>query len=129
MTNTQAGPLREYYNSLQRLLQHPELPAAERPALEARRDRTIRLIYYSATVGPKFQQCYVDQIREGFGAVGMAPPDFARLGREDALARIADFEQRVADANPKPELAVRLLPLLTEGLRDLDPSRIPDGWV
>ena len=30
--NPQTGPLRDFYNELQRLLQHPELPAAERPA-------------------------------------------------------------------------------------------------
>ena len=129
VANTQSGPLRDYYNSLQRLLQHPELPAAERPALEARRDRTIRLIYYSATVAPKFQQCYGDQIREGFRAVGMTPPDFTAMSRQDALAQIAAFENKLATTSPKPELAARLLPLLTEGLRDLNPSRIPDGWV
>ncbi len=129
VANTQAGPLREYYNSLQRLLQHPELPAAERPELEARRDRTIRLIYYSATVGPKFHQCYADQISEGFTALGMTAPNFATLSRKDALAQIAAFEARLGQAQPAPELAARLLPLLTEGLRDLNPSRIPDGWV
>src|SRR5690606_25492132 len=91
VANTQQGPLREYYNSLQRLLQHPGLPAAERPELEGRRDRTIRLIYYSATVAPKFAQCYADQINEGFGAVGMTPPNFATLSRKDALAQIALF--------------------------------------
>lgn len=127
--NTQSGPLRDYYNTLQRLLQHPELPAAERPNLEATRDRTIRLIYYSATVAPKFQQCYGDQINEGFRAVGMTPPNFSTLSRKDALAQIAAFEQKLASTNPQPELARRLLPLLTEGLRDLNPSRIPDGWV
>lgn len=127
--STQSGPLREYYNSLQRLLQHPELPAGERPDLESRRDQTIRLIYYSATVAPKFQQCYGDQINEGFRAVGMEPPNFSTMSRKDAMAQIAAFERKIAESNPPPELATRLLPLLTEGLRDLNPARIPDGWV
>lgn len=127
--NPQSGPLREYYNSVQRLLQHPELPASERPQLEARRDATIRLLYYSKTVSGRFQEAHGPAIRDGFSAVGMTPPDFKSLSRADALAQIRQFEEKVNAANPKPAAATRLLPLLTEGLRDLSPSRIPEAWV
>lgn len=126
----QEGPLRDAYNQLQRLIQHPELPAAERPALEAQRDQAIRLLYYQAAIAPKFQACYGDRISEGFTALGISPaPNFATLSRKDALAQVAAFEAKLAAANPKPELAAKLLPILTEGLRELSPSRIPETWV
>lgn len=129
VSNTQSGPLRDYYNRLQRLLQHPDLPAAETPQLEARRDATIRLIYYSATVAPKFQQHHERQINEGFRALGLTAPNFGTLTRADALRQIEAFEQALNTASPQPEAAQQLLPLLTEGLRDLSSSRIPPAWV
>jgi hypothetical protein len=127
--DTQSGPLRDYYNQVQRLLQHPELPAAERGPLEARRDVTIRLIYYSKTVAPKFAEHHAGAIRDGFAAVGMPAPKFGELSRADALAQIAQFEAKLAGTSPRPAAADRLLPLLQNGLRDLKPSTIPDGWV
>ncbi|MBL8918869.1 MAG: LysM peptidoglycan-binding domain-containing protein [Myxococcaceae bacterium] len=127
--DTQSGPLREYYNQVQRLLQHPELPAGERAPLEGRRDETIRLIYYSKTVAPKFAEHHAATIRDGFAAVGMPAPKFGELSRGDALAQIAQFEAKLASTNPKPAVADRLLPLLQNGLRDLKPNTIPDAWI
>ena len=127
--DTQSGPLREYYNSMQRLLQHPELPASERPRLEARRDQTIRLIYFSKTVAPKFAEHHASAIREGFTAAGLPVPDFKTLSRGDAMTQVKAFEDKLATLTPRPAAADRLLPHLTEGLRDLNSSRIPEGWV
>ncbi len=127
--DTQSGPLRSYYNDVQRLLQHPELPASERPALEARRDSTIRLIYYSKTVAGKFNEAHGGAIRDGFSSLGMAVPDFKALSRADAMAQVQAFEQKLGSTTPRPAAADRLLPLLTEGLRDLNAARIPEGWV
>lgn len=127
--DTQSGPLREHYNSVQRLLQHPELPAAERPQLEARRDQTIRLIYYSKTVAPKFAEHHAGAIRDGFAAAGLPVPDFKTLSRADAMAQVKAFEGKLETITPRPAAADRLLPLLNEGLRDLLPARIPEGWV
>lgn len=127
--DTQSGPLREYYNQVQRLLQHPELPAAERPQLEARRDQTIRLIYYSKTVAPKFAEHHAGAIRDGFAAAGLPAPSFGTLTRAEGMAQISQFEAKVAGMNPPNAAATRLLTLLQDGLRDLKPSTIPDGWV
>jgi LysM repeat protein len=129
MTSPQSGALRDYYNALQAYLQHPDLPADARPALEAKRDVTIRLIYYAATVAKKFALHYADAIRTGFAALGLPAPDFATLSRRDALAHVSTFEGRVRAASPPPESAASLLPALTEGLVALDPSVIPDAWV
>jgi len=128
VADTQQGPVRDYYNSIQRLLQHPQLPAADRPALEAARDQVIRLNFYGM-IREKFQQANGATIQAGFRAAGLEAPDFAKLSRKEALAAIADFERRVGGMNPKPQAAAMLLPLLTEGLRDLKPSRIPNTWI
>lgn len=97
--------------------------------LEALRDTTIRLLFYSKTVAPKFAEHHAATIRVGFEAVGMTPPDFKSLSRADALAQIAQFEQKLASTTPRPAAADRLLPLLTNGLRDLKPSHIPEAWI
>jgi hypothetical protein len=129
VADPQTGALRDFYNQVQRLLQHPELPRAEHAPLEALRDTTIRLLYYSKTVAPKFAEHHAATIRAGFEAVGMTPPDFKSLSRADALAQIAQFEQKLASTTPRPAAADRLLPLLTNGLRDLKPSHIPEAWI
>ncbi|MBL8911375.1 MAG: LysM peptidoglycan-binding domain-containing protein [Archangium sp.] len=129
VVDSQTGPLREHYNDVQRLLQHPELPAGERSALEARRDSTIRLLYYSKTVAGNFANGYSAQIKSGFESLGMAVPDFKSLSRADALAKITEFETKLGATSPKPAAANTLLPLLTEGLRDLKASRVPETWV
>ncbi len=127
--NPQSGPLRDYYNSMQRLLQSRELPAAERPGLEAQRDQTIRLIYYNATVKGKFQATHAGAIRAGYEKLGLVPPDFASLSRADALKAVSEFQNKLGSARTKPPEAERLLPLLVDGLRDLKSNVIPEAWV
>lgn len=129
VTDPQTGALRSHYNDVQRLLQHPDLPASERAPLEARRDATIRLLYYSKTVAGNFQNAHGAQVKSGFEALGLTAPDFKALSRADALGQIAEFEAKLSAADPKPAAAQQLLPLLTEGLRDLRATRIPENWV
>jgi peptidoglycan hydrolase-like protein with peptidoglycan-binding domain len=130
ITDTQTGPMREYYSTIQQMLGSPELPASERPRMEQLRDATIRTIFYDATVKGKFQAAYKDKINAGFAALGMTPaPDFGKLSRKDALAKVAEFEQKLAAKNPKPQAALTLKPLLTDGIRDLKQSVIPNTWV
>lgn len=123
------GPLREHYNNVQRVLQHPDLPRAERGEYEAARDTTLRLLYFTKTVAPRFQQAHATAIRDGFTALGLPVPDFKTTSRAEALKIIADYEKKFTETQPPPETALRLLPLLTEGLVQLKTSRIPDGWV
>jgi len=127
--NTQSGPLRDHYNNTQRLIQHRDLPENERAQLSAHRDSTIRLIYYSKSVAPNFQAHHQQSIREGFRSVGMTAPDFSKLSRMDALAQISAFENKVTGMGTPPAAAQTLLPLLTDGLRDLNSSIIPSTWI
>ena len=128
-TNTHQGTLRDHYNDLQALSRHPDLPASERPGFLARRDQTIRLIYYKKAIAPKFQANHGDAINKGYAALGMTAPNFSSMSRKDALAQIAAFEAKLARTPDAPAEARNLLPLLTEGLRDLNPSRVPFAWI
>lgn len=120
VTNSQSGPLRDYYNLLQRVLQHPELDNARATQLEGRRDLTIRLLYFSLCAG-KFTDHYSRQLAEGYGEVGMTVPDFGKLSRADALAAIEAFEAAGGGG--------ATLDLLQRGLRDMDNDVIPTNWV
>jgi hypothetical protein len=122
------GPLREHYNTLQALLGLPEVPASERAGLERARDQTLRLLFYE-DVATHFQQTHGASIQRGFAALGRRAPDFSRIGRAEALALIQSFEAELARHHPRPVEAQQLLPLLTEGLRDLQRSRIPENWL
>jgi hypothetical protein len=125
----QHGPLRDYYNNLQPLVHHRDLPVSERGPLEAEREQTLRLLYYSAKIAPKFAQVHRNEIKTGYESLGLKVPNFAKMSRKDALENIARFEQALAGATPPPQAAQDLLPLLTEGLRDLDSLRIPENWI
>jgi hypothetical protein len=129
VTNTQSGPLREHYNDIQRLVQHRDLPSAERDQLATQRDKTIRLIYYSKNVAPKFQNHHQDAIKNGYEAMGMPAPDFSKLSRSDAMTQISLFEDKIKNSDAPPAAAQSLLPLLSGGLRDLNSSIIPATWI
>jgi hypothetical protein len=127
VVDTGTGPLREYYDLLQAMLRHPDLPSYDRSTIEKRRDVTIRLIFYDRYVRGKFAREYASQIATGYGALGMAAPDFGRLSRKQAIASIASFEMK---ANAKEvDAAERLRPILVEGLLQLSGTYIPENWL
>jgi len=120
--NTQTGPLRNYYNLVQRYLAHPE--ASRRVAeMEKRRDITIRLIYWKTVVG-KFGEAYKSALREGHAAVSMTEPDWGKVTRGGAMAHIEAFDA-AASGNDKAEEAKKLL----QGLKEMDPAVILTSWV
>lgn len=125
--DTQSGPVRDFYNATQRLIQHPETTPADRKALEATRDQTIRLIFYGP-VSQRFQEAYATKIDAGYRALGMEPPNFKTMNRAQALASITDFQAKLA-ANPAAgDAATRLGPILSD-FKDLKPSLIPETWI
>ncbi|MHC4829097.1 MAG: peptidoglycan-binding domain-containing protein [Planctomycetota bacterium] len=127
--DTQDGPLRDHYRLIQATLGHPDLPAGERAGLETQRDTTIRLIYFTATIGGRFQDTHGTAVSAGYQALGLPAPDFSSLTRKQALTEIAGFETALASANPKPAAATEVLALLTDGLRDLSTEHVPNTWV
>lgn len=127
VVDTGSGPLREYYETLQAMLRHHDLPDTERFTIENRRDVTIRLLYYDKTVKKAFATHHAALIASGYSALAIPVPDFARLSRKEALASIAEFEARASTTTKEP--AERLRPYLTEGLRQLKEQYIPVNWI
>lgn len=123
------GPLRSAYTSLMQLFGRPELPADEHAVLDAGRARIVRLLFYREAIAPHFAEHFALEIDRGYAAMGQRAPDFARLGRREALRAIASFEERVAATSAAPEAAVRLRALLANGLGALSPDVIPDSWI
>ena len=126
VTDHQSGPLRDYYDNIQSLLQHTELPPDQRSTWEARAEVTIRLIYFD-TIRGRFQQSYASQIAAGYAAVGLPAPNFSAMDRKSALASIAAFEAKLGRS--APAAATQLLPVLTDGLRALGSRYILLNWI
>jgi hypothetical protein len=127
VVDTDNGPLRDYYNDVQALLNHSALEASERPALEKRRETTIRLLFYQKDIRAKFQQNYSSTLKAGYAALKLEIPNFALLDRRQALAAVVEF-QKMLGKTP-PSAAKQCLDLLTLGLPDLDPRYIPANWI
>ena len=128
VTSTQSGPLRDHYNNLQALLQHRDLPTADRPALEAERDQVIRLIYWG-NVSRFFDQHHTRDIRAGFAELGLAVPSFQGMSRADALAVIARFDEAHGRLERPSPMLERLREVLHGGLRELSPEFVPPSWI
>lgn len=128
ITDSQRGPLRDYYGAVQNLLQHPDLPADERQKLEARRDQTIRTLFYESNVRGRFQETHGAAVGDGFAALGLERPDFSKLTRSDAIAAIRAYQARL-EANPNPPAAATNALELLNGLWNLDPRTIPQAWI
>jgi hypothetical protein len=128
MADPGAGPLRSHYENLQRLLQRGDLPAEERPPLEAEREEVIRLIYYRRVAG-YFEAEHRATFDRAFEALGLERPDFAKLSRKDALAAIGQFELRAQHTPGAGPAVQEARALLVRGLRDMRPERIPQAWL
>ena len=128
--DTQTGPLRDHYRLVQEILGNRDVRGAERERYERARDFTIRLIFYDHPVRERFQQAYAEELSAGYRDLGLPQaPDFATLGRKDALAEIEAYKAAL-DAAPRPSAAARRAwTLLSDGLRDLKIEVVPNEWV
>lgn len=127
VTNTQSGPLREYYNDLQELVGHSLSTPTQLNIYQPRLAQTIRLIYYNKSVKAKFLQHYSTKIGAAYKSLGKTLPNYNSLDRKETLREISKYEAFVK-VKPTPEVdAVK--GLLTSGLRDLSSLLIPDNWV
>jgi murein DD-endopeptidase MepM/ murein hydrolase activator NlpD len=125
--NPQQGPVRSYYNELQRMIQHPDTSAAERLSTEAQRDQTIRLLFYGP-VSKRFAEVNDSKIATAFAALNLPKPDFKTMTRKEAFTAITNFETAMAsNANP-PSEASRFAQTLSD-FKALKPNVIPDTWI
>lgn len=126
--NPQSGPLRDHYNSIQRLLARSDLPATDRAQLEGERDFVIRLLFHK-NVSTMFQATYGSSISAAFTELGLPTPDFAKLSRKDALAKIAEFDAKLA-AKPSASAATKAMSTrLNDTLKSLKPAAVPPAWI
>jgi hypothetical protein len=126
--SSQTGPLRDFYNNVQRVLQSPNLDEWDRRSMQRLADQTIRTLFYNSNIRGKFQQEYGAQIAAGYRALGLTPPNFAGLSRAQAREQASIFERAAYNAQERsPEVAAaeRLL----RGLDDLDAEIIKREWV
>jgi len=127
ITDSQRGPVRDFYSATHRLIQNPNTPPAERQTLEGQRNQTIRLLYYGP-VSQRFQEAYGARVDAGFKELGLPTPNFKTLSRAQALEAIATFQAKLEQTPQAGAAATRLLPTLKD-LAELRPSLIPDTWV
>lgn len=114
---TSETELRAHYNDLQDLSSRPTTTDAERAKLQERIETTFRLMKYSK-VKVNFEKAHGPEVKKAFEELKLAPPDFSRLSRKDALAKIAELETATKGKTVSPQVQAAL-DKLTHGLRDL----------
>ena len=129
ITDPHTGLIRQYYSWLVRLTQMKDLPAEERPFWVEKKHQTIRLLYFSATVAPRFARHFEREIRGGYGGLGLQAPDFARMSRAQALRSVELYIKKLEKMPRAKPISEQTGTLLERGIKDLDPAIIPDGWV
>lgn len=126
--NPMSGELRVHYNAIQRLLGRTDLPAAERAQLQTERDYLIRVLYYK-NIGSMFQATFGQNVSSAYQELGLSAPNFATLPRKEALAKIAELDQKLA-SKPNASAATKAMAeRLHDMLRDLKASAIPTTWL
>lgn len=118
--NPGSGPLRDYYNIVQRFLGHPD--AGDVAAMELRRDVTIRLIYWHVVRG-KFAEHHATELTAAYTAMGVDMPDFSSISRGDFMKHWETI-QGIDNAEAQETKL-----LIQRGLHDLSPDAIPETWV
>lgn len=126
VSNPQSGPLRDYYNLIQRLVSHPDLDGGQVAAIKERRDTTIRLIFFKV-IAKKFGASYAGQLKSGYDDAKRPLPDWSNLGRGAAMSEAAAFE--AAAAAGQTANTDKVADLLKRGLVGLDSTLIPTTWV
>lgn len=114
------------YRALTRLADRADAPPAQRAEAAVDAMALLRLRYYGP-VRERFAATNRGAIADGFRALGLPAPDFAKLARKDALAAMATFDFALARHPNPPAAATTLAPTL-RGFANLDPKTIPESW-
>lgn len=111
--------LNDLYGRLQALCgQHSGALGADAARYEAVMKKTLYLRHWSS-IARNFMETFGDKVRAAYRAASTDAPAYATLSRTAALGKITAFPGDKSSEGYK---------LLTQYLRDLDPSVIPDAW-
>lgn len=127
--NTQSGPLRDYYNDIHELTNHPQAGFGKIADYLDRIKTTIRLLYFTKSIRKKFYQLHAKLIKTGYEKLGLKAPVFSQLSRKECMKSIDDFLLKYEAKKEKSPELIKLKDELTNGLRDLEESHIPANWV
>lgn len=114
------------YRALRRFSVRADATPAERAQAKSDADVVLRIRYYAA-VRSKFAKTHEPAIANGFRALGLPAPDFAKLSRRDALAAVASFEAALA-RHPHPPRPAAILAPTVRGFATLDPNVVLERW-
>ncbi|MBK7862017.1 MAG: hypothetical protein IPJ65_26040 [Archangiaceae bacterium] len=117
---TSATALSAYYTDLQNLSGRSTTSAADKVKLDTEIAVMVRLRHYGGVAGT-FQKDNQAALKSGFDSLGLKVPDFGKLSRKDAMAKISEFETAAAKQSPQTAETKEALRLLT-GLKELDPK-------
>jgi hypothetical protein len=120
-----SGPVRQYYNALNNLQNHKDLPASERDAVREKIEKTIRLLYFK-DVAKGWATENASIIDKGYAAAKMDKPDFSKMDRGTALQTIETYLKSTEGSKDPAVLALRAEMV---ALRDLDSSKIKASWI
>lgn len=120
-----SGALREYYNALNNLANHPDASDAERADAKDKIERTIRLLYFK-DVAKGWAGENKEVIDKGYAATKLTKPDFSKMDRPQALKAIDEYMKATEGSKDKDVLALRAE---MTALHDLDPAKLKKSWI
>ncbi|HEU5055486.1 MAG TPA: DUF4157 domain-containing protein [Kofleriaceae bacterium] len=111
--------LNELYSQLHALVgNHASALGADLAHYQGILKKTLYLRHWSS-IARHFMDTFGDRVRAGYQSARAETPAYATLGRAQALAKIAAYPG---------DKGGEAFKLLTQYLRDLDPTVIPDAW-
>lgn len=122
-SDPQGGPLRRYYQALQRLINNRDLDAGERSRWMQRRDVTIRIIFFR-TVCQRFAAKYKQKLDLGYKEAKLEQPKWSELLRSRAEAEAQRVEAASSAGAAAQEAAT-----LVRGLWELNSDIIPTNFI
>ncbi len=118
-------PGASFYRAYRALSNRRDRPDAGE--LARRADKLLAVRSYETIVRERFADTYGVEIRRGYEALGLEPPNFAQLTRAEALQASERFRTALSTASTASSAALELARIL-EGLDALDRTVIKPEW-
>jgi hypothetical protein len=114
------------YGYVQSMLAHPEIPSNDHKIATQWSEILLRMRYYER-VTQKFAETYTGDIKKGYDAMALKPPDFSKMTRKALKLEMEKFKKALEDT-PNTDGQAFYDKFLT-GLSKLDTELIPAKWI